>query len=306
MKSFSKLKNKLKGKAKDVAKAKAGEVSAPAPTGVGRQSLDVSGAANTTDKNPGVLPNKRTMARNTDARYLADNAPVVTSSGSVKVEETRTTEVGDRVQLPESELLSSTSITAGADADSIHVASEPGLRSKTTSLIIRDTRRLQTRTTKDGPARDGLSPQRESSSVSTVKLNQKFNNIADLWSRAYDLLRSQNESLVKTYEEILATEVSEPASGMSNWMTLSGKEREVAMIELIEKQTQLQTHMKWRLRIGSRTIEFQEQFNRIVKLVVLAKDVVTSAVSPSPHAAIAWAGVCIILPVRLTFSSASL
>jgi myosin heavy subunit len=246
------------------------------------------------------------MARNTDARYLADNAPVVTSSGSVKVEETRTTEVGDRVQLPESELLSSTSITAGADADSIHVASEPGLRSKTTSLIIRDTRRLQTRTTKDGPARDGLSPQRESSSVSTVKLNQKFNNIADLWSRAYDLLRSQNESLVKTYEEILATEVSEPASGMSNWMTLSGKEREVAMIELIEKQTQLQTHMKWRLRIGSRTIEFQEQFNRIVKLVVLAKDVVTSAVSPSPHAAIAWAGVCIILPVRLTFSSASL
>jgi hypothetical protein len=292
MKSFSKLKSKLKGKAKDVAKPKAGEGSGPAPTGIGGQSLEVSGA----------------VARNSDARHLADNAPIAISSGSAKVEETRITEVGDRVQSPEPELIISTSITpgTGADAGFTNFSSEPGLQSNSTSLAIRYTRRLRTPTTKDAPARDGMSPQPASASASTVKPNQKSNNTVNLWSRAYDLLRSQNESLVKTYEEILASEVSEPSSGVSNWTTLSGKEREVAMAELIEKQTQLQTQMKWRLRIGSRTIEFQEQFNRIVKLVVLAKDVVTSAVSPSPHAAIAWAGVCIILPVRIIFSSASL
>jgi hypothetical protein len=84
MRSFSKLKSKLKGKAKDVAKDKAGEVSAPASTGVGGPSLDVSGAANITDKNLEVLPNGRTVARNFEPHQLADNRPTATSSGSAK------------------------------------------------------------------------------------------------------------------------------------------------------------------------------------------------------------------------------
>jgi hypothetical protein len=142
MRSFSKLKSKLKGKAKGVAKDKASEVSAPAPTGIGGPSLDVSRAANITDKNLEVLPNEPTVERNFEPRQLADNGPIATSSGSAKVEETRTTTVGDCVQSPESELLRSTSITdyagAGADADCTHFASEPRLRSKSTSSVIRD------------------------------------------------------------------------------------------------------------------------------------------------------------------------
>ncbi len=41
------------------------------------------------------------------------------------------------------------------------------------------------------------------------------------------------------------------------------------------------------------------QFDKAVKIVVAAKDFVSSAVSSEPHAALAWAGVCVFLPVNL-------
>ena len=40
------------------------------------------------------------------------------------------------------------------------------------------------------------------------------------------------------------------------------------------------------------------QFDKAVKIVVAAKDFVSSAVSSEPHAALAWAGVCVFLPVN--------
>jgi hypothetical protein len=46
-------------------------------------------------------------------------------------------------------------------------------------------------------------------------------------------------------------------------------------------------------------MEFQAHSSRIVKLVVLARGFITSAVSHSPHAVSAWAGVCINLHVRI-------
>ena len=67
--------------------------------------------------------------------------------------------------------------------------------------------------------------------------------IADLWIEANELLRAQNEELVIAYEDILASEASGSASNIRNWSSLSGKEREDALVELIEKQTQLQTQM---------------------------------------------------------------
>lgn len=82
------------------------------------------------------------------------------------------------------------------------------------------------------------------------------------------------------------------------WETLTGREREKALQGIISKQLEIQDQAKWRLRLGNTTIDFQKQFSRIVKLVVVAKDVVTAAAASSPDASIAWAGVCIILPVR--------
>lgn len=54
---------------------------------------------------------------------------------------------------------------------------------------------------------------------------------------------------------------------------------------------------QWQVKIGSHSVDFSGQFNKAVKIMVAAKDFVSSAVSAEPHAALAWAGVCLFLPV---------
>lgn len=52
--------------------------------------------------------------------------------------------------------------------------------------------------------------------------------------------------------------------------------------------------------ICSKEIEVRKQYDCIVGSVIWAKDFITQAVSLDPHAALAWAGVCIVLPVSLS------
>ena len=54
---------------------------------------------------------------------------------------------------------------------------------------------------------------------------------------------------------------------------------------------------KWQPKIGSHSVDIGGGFDQAIKIVVAAKEFVSSAVSSEPHAALAWAGVCIFLPV---------
>ena len=48
-----------------------------------------------------------------------------------------------------------------------------------------------------------------------------------------------------------------------------------------------------------KAVEVREQVDRIVKVVLVAKDFISSAASIDPiHAGLPWAGVCMLLPVR--------
>ena len=52
--------------------------------------------------------------------------------------------------------------------------------------------------------------------------------------------------------------------------------------------------------LRGKTIVVEEEADRVVKTIVFVKDFVSSGVSVDPHAALAWAGVCVLLPVILT------
>ena len=54
---------------------------------------------------------------------------------------------------------------------------------------------------------------------------------------------------------------------------------------------------RWKLRFRNETIEVRAQVERIIKVVVLANDLMSSAASSEPHAALTWACVFILLPV---------
>lgn len=120
----------------------------------------------------------------------------------------------------------------------------------------------------------------------------------DFWDPAYQLLRedqSQKSSL-ENNEKILALEYGGQYQSptVSGSLTSSDKEK---MIELVAKMLERIEDEQWRIKVRDTSIELRPQVDRFVNAVIAVKDFVSSAVSSEPHAALAWAGVCIILPL---------
>ncbi len=87
---------------------------------------------------------------------------------------------------------------------------------------------------------------------------------------------------------------------------VAGLDKERQLSELIAKRLKIIEEARWKFDVGNQTIEVKAQADRIVKTVVFAKDFVSSAVSSDPHAALAWAGVCVLMPVSITSFSVQL
>lgn len=72
------------------------------------------------------------------------------------------------------------------------------------------------------------------------------------------------------------------------------------MSALVTKKLETMKQEQWKLQIGGKSIEVRQQVDRIVKVVLVGKDFITSVASMDPiHAGLPWAGVCMLLPVRV-------
>ena len=69
------------------------------------------------------------------------------------------------------------------------------------------------------------------------------------------------------------------------------------MSRVVQDKFQAVQEARSKFTVFSKEIIVREQFDRAVGAVIWAKDFITHAVSPDPHAALAWAGVCVLLPV---------
>ena len=120
----------------------------------------------------------------------------------------------------------------------------------------------------------------------------------DLWDQAHKRLREDKtyQKLMETYEKILVSELNDGKTISSDVDMVN---REIQMSGLVKKKVKLMEESRWSFRLGHQTVEAKAQVDRIVKGILWAKDFVTSAVSAEPHAALAWAGVCVILPLLL-------
>jgi hypothetical protein len=121
----------------------------------------------------------------------------------------------------------------------------------------------------------------------------------DLWDRAYKALRNDKDGakLVKYYEDILSAHLGE--STTVAFASVGSSERQKQMLMLVQKKLKEMDAAQWKFNIGDNEVVVREQVNRIIKGVLFAKDFVSQAVSLSadPHAGLAWAGVCMVLPV---------
>lgn len=124
----------------------------------------------------------------------------------------------------------------------------------------------------------------------------------DLWDRAYTALRERKDlkKLMDTYERVLLENIHGEDTSTGTFASFKASEREEQMSRLVQKKVDDMEAKHTKLRLGGKEMEVRPQFDRVVKGVVFAKEFVTSAASGEPHAALAWAGVCIFLPVSLS------
>ena len=123
----------------------------------------------------------------------------------------------------------------------------------------------------------------------------------DIWDRAYESLREGKDSrkLMDDYEKILLSDFKNDHSFPAVAEGTGTSERERAMSALVERKVKAVEDARWKFQLGERTVEMKTQVDRIVKTILFAKDFVSSAVSAEPHTALAWAGVCMLLPFLL-------
>ena len=140
----------------------------------------------------------------------------------------------------------------------------------------------------------------ETTSKTTVGIwhtHQSF----DLWDRAYGLLleKESSKDLLENYERVLLSELHDEQPSAQTSIRLAGFDKEGQMLKLMAKKINAVEKARWYVKVGEETVDIKAQVDRIVKAVLYAKDFVSNAASSDPHVALAWAGVCMLLPVCL-------
>ena len=141
-------------------------------------------------------------------------------------------------------------------------------------------------------AKAGLSNQTDESRATAQLVPPR-----DLWDEAYEALSRANSKLMEQYEESI--------------VRIDQGDAQLAPVGSIARQEQLSVIISKRLdaiekdessfTMAGRRVIVLEQFDKFVKIVICAKDFVSSAVSVEAHAALAWAGICVLLPVSTVF-----
>lgn len=126
----------------------------------------------------------------------------------------------------------------------------------------------------------------------------------DLWEDAYERLGRDKPGFVAQYEKILALEGCEEEKSSQTTQNIHDQ---ASQPRITHSRTRLTTLAKKKLasldesrlaiKLGSKTLQFKDGVDPVVKVLIAAKDLISGAVTSEPHAALAWTGVCILLPV---------
>jgi hypothetical protein len=124
----------------------------------------------------------------------------------------------------------------------------------------------------------------------------------DLWDEAYVQLREEEPELMDAYEKDLL-ELGSHVSGKARVQALAdsvgGEDRADRLQKLAKDKLDGIQKARLKVTIGGEEIVVQDQVRKVVHTILTFKDFIGNAISAEPHAALAWAGVVIILPVSI-------
>ncbi|KAJ5364524.1 uncharacterized protein N7496_010237 [Penicillium cataractarum] len=109
------------------------------------------------------------------------------------------------------------------------------------------------------------------------------------WKDALEQVNSEHPKLVESYRKILLQQT--PVGGELP----SDSDYDLLLGDLIKTRFQEIEKAQLKFTIYGREIIVREQVRRTVNIILTAKDFISTAVSSEPHAALAWAGVLVLL-----------
>jgi N-terminal domain of NWD NACHT-NTPase len=133
-----------------------------------------------------------------------------------------------------------------------------------------------------------------------IESRDRFRNIKSNLARASGIKHTMTSgtrkgNFVEAFEKILVAETDIGPIILDNGDT---SKMEKQMSALVDKKLAAINKKQWRVKVCGRSVEVREQVDRIVKVVLVAKNFVSPVASIDPvHAGLPWAGVCMLLPV---------
>ncbi|KAK2754610.1 vegetative incompatibility protein het-e-1 [Colletotrichum kahawae] len=155
----------------------------------------------------------------------------------------------------------------------------------------------------------------ESSSPSprATEQRQPTGDASALWSRAYEALREENKQLMKQYEILLSQELREQepsASGTQripqrsdgenqhdNRLDTDPNKRRAQLKTITDCGLQRADDKRTKYSIFGLQFILRDQVQQTTQFMLAIKGLVDEAVKASPEASLAWAGLCVLLPV---------
>ncbi|KAH7309927.1 hypothetical protein B0I35DRAFT_359014 [Stachybotrys elegans] len=141
-------------------------------------------------------------------------------------------------------------------------------------------------------------------------------NAPSLWNRAYEALRDEDPQLVDRYEKLLSRELEEhlapqdmrPRSDdlddTKNRMDCNSDKRQSQLKAIMDRGLQRADEKQIKYTLFGHDFVLKEQVTQAAQFIQAMKNLVDEAVKVSPEASLAWAGVCVLLPVLTNPSAA--
>lgn len=120
--------------------------------------------------------------------------------------------------------------------------------------------------------------------------------LGPLWNEAYEQLREEDEQLIVAFEKDLLAQGKERPGRNDNHDVLDDS-HETQLQHLVERRLVDIQQTRMQFTVGGREIIVKEQARRVIHAVLSVKDFISLAVNSEPHAALAWAGILVLLNV---------
>ncbi|KAJ5539898.1 hypothetical protein N7513_008230 [Penicillium frequentans] len=112
----------------------------------------------------------------------------------------------------------------------------------------------------------------------------------DPWAWAYEMLAERQPALMADYKKHLGSIGNDSPIDVDFTVPRS--------IESVVKKLQDQHKKKqWQVALQGKQMKIREPIEKMIKFVIWAAPIIQQAVSNEPHIALAWGGVCLVLPL---------